>query len=166
MKIKHVFLLTIFFVLSCSKSNNDSIPIQAQTSKNYLTMKINGVTWVADREIFGAFHPKGYDKAIMISGAKGPKDKNEQLFNINLYKKDGVGTYTIIDGNADNNVAQLLNLTPENFQAGSITGFNMTVNITKASGTPDEVEATFEGTLNGIDGSTVTITEGKFYFHE
>lgn len=129
-------------------------------------MKINGVEWRADHKIFGAFHPKGYDDAIIIGGSKGPENKDEQIFSLNLYKNPGIGTYDIIDGAPNYNAAQFLNYSPANFQAGSITGFVMKVNITKASQTPSEVEATFEGTLNGIDGSVLTITEGKFYYHE
>ena len=133
---------------------------------NYLSMKINGVEWKADHNIFGAFHPKGYNKVIMISGSKGPKDKNEQPFNLNIYNTDGPGVYQFKDGNPDLSVAQLANMSPENYLYGSMLGFNMKVNVTKASSNPDEIEASFEGELSGNAGIVLKITEGKFYFHE
>ncbi len=166
LRLLSVALITLLLI-SCSKSDEAKTVLPNSTSgKNYLTMKINGVEWKADNKIFGAFHPKGYDDAIIISGSKGPENKDEQIFSINLYKNPGIGTYDITDGAPNYNAAQFLNYSASNFQAGANTGFTMKVNITKASQTPSEVEATFEGTLNGIDGSVLTITEGKFYYHE
>lgn len=160
-------------ILACGskpqQENNNSTPATTESSPvagNSLTMKINGVEWKADNSIFGAFHPKGYNKAIIISGSKGPKNKDEQPFNINLYNVDGPGTYQIQTGNADLNVAQLANLSPQNYLYGSMMGFNLKVVITKASTGPDEIEATFEGELTGNAGDVLKITEGKFYYHE
>ena len=133
---------------------------------NRLSMKINGVEWKADNEIFGAFHPKGYNKAIILAGSKGPKNKDEQPFNINLYNVNGPGTYQIQTGNPDLNVAQLANLSPQNYLYGSMMGFNLKVVITKASTGPDEIEATFEGEMTGNAGDVLKITEGSFYYHE
>ena len=133
---------------------------------NYLSMKINGVEWKADHNISGAFHPKGYNKLIMIAGSKGPKDKNEQPFNINIYNTAGPGIFQFQDGNPDLSVAQLANVSPENYIYGSMMGFTMKVNVTRASSAPDVVEATFEGELKGNAGDILKITEGKFYYHE
>ena len=133
---------------------------------NRLSMKINGVEWKADNEIFGAFHPKGYNKAIIIAGSKGPKNKDEQPFNINLYNVNGPGTYQIQTRNPDLNVAQLANLSPQNYLYGSMMGFNLKVVITKASTGPDEIEATFEGEMTGNAGDVLKFTEGSFYYHE
>ena len=175
MNHRFFFLSALFSVLiiACSSKNDpDKVgTAQAQTStndagENHLSMKINGVEWKADNNIFGAFHPKGYDKAIMIAGSKGPKNKNEQPFNINLYNADGPGVFQIREGNPDLNVAQLANMSPENYMYGSLMGFNMKVTVTKASTNPDVIEATFEGDLNGNAGDVLKITEGKFYYHE
>ena len=135
-------------------------------AENALSMKINGVEWKADHSIFGAFHPKGYNKVVMISGSKGPKNKDEQPFNINIYNVDGTGIFQFQDGNPDFSVAQLANVSPENYMYGSMMGFTMKVNLTKASTFPDVVEATFEGELKGNAGDVLKITEGKFYYHE
>lgn len=160
-------------ILACGskpqQENSASTPAtitEPSAGGNRLNMKINGVEWKADNEIFGAFHPKGYNKAIIIAGSKGPKNKDEQPFNINLYNVDGPGTYQIQTGNPDLNVAQLANLTPQNYLYGSMMGFNLKVVITKASTGPDEIEATFEGEMTGNAGDVLKITEGSFYFHE
>jgi hypothetical protein len=156
------FLLAILLaVYGCGNSQKPTdISLKTESSikgKNYLSMKINGKDWIADNDIFGAFHPKGYYKAIIIAGSKGKKDKNEQTFNINLYNTNG---------NNDLNVAQLGNLSADNYLCGSMMGFEMKVNVTKASSIPDIVEATFEGKMTCPSGETLIITEGTFYYHE
>ncbi|MGF2411454.1 MAG: hypothetical protein ACQUYJ_03965, partial [Ferruginibacter sp.] len=133
---------------------------------NYLSMKINGKEWKADSEIFGAFHPQGYSKAILIAGSKGANNKTEQSFNINLYNTNGPAVFEIENGNTDNNVVQLAGLSEEHFMYGSMMGFNMKINITQASKNPTIIEATFTGELMGNASDKLLITEGKFYYHE
>ncbi len=173
----HLLAILLFALIStASMCGNDSGQSDEQTAAaatigkpvtaNYLSMKINGVEWKADNEIWGAFHPKGYNKVIIISGLKGKKGDNEQAFNINIYNTDGPGNFIFKDGNPDLSVAQMLNWSPEKFMYGNVMGFNMKVSVTKASAMPDEIEATFQGELNGNMGDVMKITEGKFYFHE
>ena len=166
-------VLAVFFFASCGNNTTNGIEKETANKKtekpavgNYLSMKINGKEWKADNEIFGAFHPEGYNKAIMLSGSKGPKDKNEQAFNINLYNTNGPGVFTIHDKNADNSVIQIANLSEQNYLYGSMMGFNVKINITKASKTPTIIEATFEGELTGNANDKLIITDGKFYYHD
>jgi hypothetical protein len=165
-----ILLLQILACGSKPQQDNSNGPsataTETTTAGNMLSMKINGVEWKADNEIFGAFHPKGYNKAIIISGSKGPKNKDEQPFNINLYNVDGPGTYQVQTGNPDLNVAQLANLSEQNYLYGNVLGFNLKVVVTKASTGPDVIEATFEGEMSGNAGDVLKITEGKFYYHE
>lgn len=148
------------------KAANSAIVNHKTAAENYLTMKINGVEWVADHDIFGAFHPKGYNKVIMIAGSKGPKNKDEQAFNINIYNTDGPGTFSFQDGNPDLSVAQMGNWSTETFLCGSMMGHNMRVKVTTASTKPDVIEATFEGELTCNTGEVFKVTDGKFYYHE
>jgi hypothetical protein len=127
---------------------------------------VNGVSWEADHEITAIFHPKGYNNAILIYGNKGPKDKSEQTFNLNLYNANGAGTYDIVGGNKDNSEVQLANLSTEHYLYGNVLGFSFRAQITKAGNNPTEVQASFEGVLIGNSGDSVKITEGKFYYHE
>lgn len=162
-------LFSALFVLSCSSKSESGTSggiKESGAGQNHLSMKINGVYWVADHDVFGAFHPKGYNNAIIIAGSKGPKDSNEQAFNINLYNAGGAGTYHLVTGNPDLHVAQISNWSTENFLCGSSMGFDLRVLVTSASTQPDLVEATFEGKLICNTGEELQVTEGKFYYHE
>ncbi len=172
-RISISFAIFTLLILSCSSKNESAATGEttdqastASTKENYLSLKINGVEWVADHDVFGAFHPKGYNKVIIIAGGKGAKDKDEQTFNINIYNTEGPGTFNFKDGNTDLSVAQLANWTPESFLCGSMMGHNMRVKVTTASTKPDVVEATFEGELTCNTGEVLKITDGKFYYHE
>lgn len=157
-------LLISQLITSCNSSTASSPVNSKEITGNYLSMKINGVVWEADSEIFGAFHPKGYDNVIMMGGSFGPKNKDEQPFNINLYNTPGPGDYHIKDGNKDYSVAQLANLSTDNYLYGSVLGFDIKVKLIKASANPTVIEATFEGTLNGNASDVLKITDGKFRY--
>jgi len=171
MNLKFVFFIIVTLIACSNQKDKSAISSDNAVStltagKNYLTMKINGVDWTADNDIFGAFHPKGYNNAIIIAGSKGKKDKNEQTFNINLYNTNGPGTFNFIYGNKDLNVVQLGNLSADNYLCGSMMGFDMKVVVTKASTGPDIIEASFEGKMTCSSGEVLNITNGKFYYHE
>ncbi|MCC6726793.1 MAG: hypothetical protein IT258_19985 [Saprospiraceae bacterium] len=175
MNNRFLFFTGLFtlLILSCSSKNEPTATgetaVQASAGsakENHLSLKINGVEWVADHDVFGAFHPKGYNKAIIIAGGKGAKDKDEQTFNINIYNTEGPGTYNFKDGNTDLSVAQLANWKPESFLCGSMMGHNMKVKVITASTKPDVIEATFEGELTCNSGEVLKVTDGKFYYHE
>jgi hypothetical protein len=77
-----------------------------------------------------------------------------------------VGEYLIETGNKDLSVVQLGNLSETNYLYGSMMGFRMRVNISKASQSPVELEASFEGEMTGNAGDTLKVADGKFYYHE
>ncbi len=156
--------LSLPLLSSCDSKSAPEAGSKKSEGKNVLRFKMNGTAWSADSSFLGIFHPPGYNKAILIGGSKGPKDKDEQVFNLNLYNADGPGTYHIRSGNTDLSVVQLANLSPENFLYGSTLGFDLKVVVTKASATG--IEATFEGTLSGNASDVLTITEGTFSYHE
>lgn len=159
-------LLLLIFTACGSKKSNDA---PEKTNKtNYLTMKINGKVWTADNGIFGAFHPNGYNNAIIISGNLG-QGATQQSFTINMYNTTGPATYAFANmpTGVDRNVAQLGGVSAQNYLYGGLPGiYNITVTVSKATKTPSLVEATFEGTLTGVKGDVLTITEGKFYYQE
>ncbi len=145
--------------------DNNATPTQSGKS-SHLRMKINGKTWEADHELTGFVFPEGYNKAILIGGTKGPKDKYEQTFNLNLFNCNGVGEYMIETGNKDQSVVQVGNLSDEHYLYGNVLGFRMKVIISKASQSPVELEASFDGELTGNAGDILKVTDGKFYYHE
>lgn len=157
-----LFIAILLFV-SCSKGKSDD---QKGVGANYLSMKVNGAEWVADSEIFGAFHPQGYNKAILITGSKGPNNVDEQAFSLHIYNTSGPGTYKFNYTNTDFSVMQLGNYTPKDFLIGGSFEFEADVIVTKASKNPDIIEATFSGTLKSNRSEVFYITEGKFYYHE
>lgn len=142
------------------------VAAEPAADRNRLGMKLNGVEWQADNDLFGAFHPPGYNKALLIGGSMGRKDKDEQVFTLNLFNVAGPGTYHIKTGNTDLSVAQLANLSPENFLYGSMMGFDLTVTVTTASQDPTVIESTFEGTMTGNAGDTLKVTEGRFSYRD
>lgn len=162
------FIFSMTGIVACGPESGGPVPATTRNAAeaNHLSMKLDGREWVADSSFLGMFHPKGFNKALLIGASKGPKNKDEQLFTLNLFNIEGPGTYHIKTGNADMSVAQLANLTPEKFMYGSLMGFDLTVNVTKATNDPAVIEATFEGTLTGNAGDTLKVTAGRFYYRE
>ena len=138
----------------------------AAAAADQLSMRVDGVEWRADHDVFGAFHPPGYERALIIAGARGRKDAHEQMMNINLFGIEGPGRYAIATGDAAGSVAQLANYTPERFIAGSMMGYDLIVDVTVAQADPPRVEATFSGTLTGNDGVVMKIEDGRFVYRE
>jgi hypothetical protein len=168
--------MTISLLLSCksrsSETSNDEV-LQTSSHENSLSMKINGVDWIADNDIFGSYHfsEELGPKMISIAGAKG-SGASQQAFNINLYNTDKEGKYEVNILNnskavANQNVAQLGNLSEQNYLCGgTLQGSQFTINITKVSKEPQIIEATFSGKMQCVEGNILNITDGKFYYHE
>ena len=162
-----IYISSVLFFSCCKKETTEA------KDKNQLQFEIDGVLWEADGEIFGSYH---FSEAlgpqlINIAGEKG-SGSEQQAFNINLYNTDKEGTYTVNIPNgstvsANQNVAQLGNLTPTNYLCGGMQqGNQMTINIIKVSKDPQIVEASFSGKMQCVEGNIIDITEGKFYYHE
>ncbi len=169
--------ITLWSALACNQSQKSTETVQVRTElsgdKNYLSMKIDGVEWSADHNIFGSFH---FNESlgpglINIAGVKGDPP-NDQAFNINLYNTTGSGSYVVdIPQGAQpkmyENVCQLTQLTPSNYLCGGLQQQGqMNINIKKYSKEPQMIEATFNGTISCVEGNKIAITEGKFYYNE
>jgi hypothetical protein len=166
-----LFALITIIIVSCSSCSKEK---NATTGKNYLSFKIDDVLWQSEsNEVFGSYHFSEAlgPKLINIAGAKG-SGAAQQVFNINLFNTDKEGTYTVNIPNGstagiNQNVAQFANLTVANYLCGgTLQGSQFTINITKVSKEPQIVEATFSGTMQCVEGNTISITEGKFSYHE
>ncbi len=162
--------VVICCLFACSQPGAD--PAEGN-NKNYLSMKIDGKEWSADFDVSGSYHvTEALGPGILsISGQKG-KGSTQQDFVINLYRTDGPGTYliNIADGStqaAYQNAAQFANLTPSNYLCGgALQGSQLKVVVTKASKSTQELEGTFSGTMQCVEGNKIAITEGKFYYRE
>ncbi|MBX7225721.1 MAG: hypothetical protein K1X55_06830 [Chitinophagales bacterium] len=167
-KMTMLLSITALLLFSCCKKDENG-----GSEENYLSFNIDGVLWEADTDIFGSYHfsEEIGPKLINIAGSKG-EGSAQQAFNINLYNTDKEGSYTVnipdnTSAGANQNVAQLGNLTPTNYLCGGLMqGSQFTVNITKVSKDPQIVEATFSGKMQCVEGNTITITDGKFSYHE
>ena len=169
--MRHVLWMLLPLLAACqseSTSSAVSVAVAAPTaaSVNHLRMRVDGVQWEADHDIFGAVHPKGYEKAVLVAGSFGPKDGSEQAFSLNLCGIDAAGPYPVTTGNPQLNVAQLANLTPERFLSGGPMGFDMTVEIVEMRAAPTRLMVRFAGSLMGNDSHSVSITDGEFSYSE
>ena len=139
----------------------------ATPAGNLLRMRIDGKDWIADHEIFGAVHPTGYDRSILMAGSLGPKDANEQAFNVILNGVDGPGTFRAKTGDAARHVAQIANLSQARYLAGGLMlEHDVTFEVTRMQASPVAIEARFSGTLTANDGAVLRIEDGEFSYRE
>ncbi len=136
---------------------------------NQLRMTIDGKSWQADREFFGAVHPPGMDRAVLMAASLGPKDKHEQAFNLNLFGVTGPGRYTA-SGNTlslkgiSSSQIQLANLSEQRYLVGGPFGYTVDVELLQASG--GTIEARFEGRMTASDGQELRVSDGYFFYRE
>lgn len=140
-----------------------------QTQGNQLRLTLDGQPWLADREFFGAFHPPGMDRAVLMAASLGPKDRHEQAFNLNLFGVTGPGRYTAsgntlsLKGLASSQI-QLANLSEQRYLVGGPFGYTVDVELLQAgSGT---IEARFQGRMTASDGQELRVSDGYFFFRE
>lgn len=136
--------------------------VAAAPVANVLRMRVDGVPWAADHDVFGAFHPPGYDRFLIVAGSAGPKDAHEQAFNLNLSGIDAPGRYRVRSGNAEGHAAQFANYSAERFLAGGPFGFDVEVDVIAAS--QERIEVRFTGTLTANDGTRLTLSDGYFHY--
>jgi hypothetical protein len=149
-----------------SPSVNPPAVVTSSARKNVIVLRIGGRVWRADRAIEAIVQPPGFDRMLMVSGAFGTKDRDEQTFNLNLHGVDGPGRYAIGGGGATDSVIQLANLDEARYLAGGVFGADVVVDISVFRRAPIAVEGTFRGTLNAGDGTTLRIEDGHFAYYE
>lgn len=169
--LRRLAMWSSLLLVACSEPPAAAITAAAPATvttatANQLSMRVDGVEWIADHDLFGAFHPPGYTRALLIAGGRGAKDASEQTMNINLFGIDGPGRYAIRGGDPNGSVAQLANYTQERFLAGSMMGYDLVVDVSVAQADPTHIEATFSGTLTGNDSVTMKIEDGRFVYRE
>lgn len=144
-------------------------PAAPKTAGNQLRLKLDGQPWQADREFFGAYHPPGMDRAVLMAASLGPKDKNEQAFNLNLTGVSGPGRY-VASGNTlslkgvTSSAIQLANLSEQRYLIGGPLGYEIDIELLQAG--TGVIEARFSGTMNANDGSTLKVSDGYFFWRE
>lgn len=129
-------------------------------SGQQIRMKVDGVEWSADREIFCTVAPPALGGVLIVSGSRGPKDANEQTFNLNLSGVEGPGTLKLAGGGSTTHAIQLANLDAERYLNGGAMGFDVTVEVVSLVRDPAQVELRFAGTLNSSAGKPLRIEDG------
>jgi hypothetical protein len=137
---------------------SEAPPVAAEA--NVVRLRVDGVEWSADRDIFCAVNPPGLARGVIIAGSRGPKDANEQTFNLNLSGVDGPGTLRLESSASVTHAIQLANLDATRFLNGGAMGFDVTVDLIAVSANPTRVEARFSGTLGSSAGTPLRIDDG------
>lgn len=142
-----------------------SVDVAAQG--NQLRMKIDGVDWVADNEIWGAVDALGAGGTVLISGNRG-FGAAQQAFNLNLDGVDGAGSYRVAAlGTPDHGMAQIGNLSEQRYLiGGAMFDHELQVELIRVQATPALIEARFHGTMKANDDSVVRIEDGLFRYAE
>lgn len=143
-------------------------PLSPRTA-NQLRLTLDGQVWQADREFFGAWHPPGMERAVLMAGSLGPKDSREQAFNLNLFGVSGPGRYvangsTLSPGGLRSSTIQLANLSEQRYLIGGPFGYDVEIDLLQAGA--GIIEARFHGRVNASDGTVLTLTDGYFLYRE
>lgn len=133
---------------------------------NAISLRIDGREWRADRAIEAMVHPPGFDRMLMVSGSFGPKDRDEQTFNLNLAGVEAPGRYAIKGGSVAGSAIQLANLGAERYLIGGALGADVVVEVTALRRAPVVVEGTFSGTMTANDGKALRVEDGRFSYRE
>lgn len=163
-----------WMLISCNNEGDQSkAPAEnnpASGKGNYMTMKIDGKEWKADNV------EAGYMGDVLAIGGKKGNGSTQQELTISLSNATGAKTYTISNANStadgskrqtSQDVAQLANLTVTNYLCGGLMqGNQLTIVIRRASKSEQEVEGSFSGTMQCVEGNLIRITDGKFYYHQ
>jgi hypothetical protein len=139
---------------------NPPVAAPPTSGGQFIRMKVDGVEWAADREIFCANAPAGMDPMLIVSGSFGPKDADEQAFNLNLSNVEGPGTLHLVGGGSLTHAIQLANLDQSRYLNGGVMGFDVNVEIIEFTRDPTSVELRFDGTLNSSAGAPLRIEGG------
>jgi hypothetical protein len=143
---------------SASPPRSEASP--AAVEGDVVRLRVDGVAWSADRDIFCAVNPPGLDRGVIVSASRGPKDANEQTFNLNLSGIEGPGTLRLESSTSLTHTIQLANLDGARFLNGGAMGFDVTVELLAVSANPTHVEARFSGTLGSSAGTPLRIDDG------
>jgi hypothetical protein len=138
-----------------------SVPAAAaEEAANLIRMRVDGVEWSADRDIFCTVAPPALGDVLIVSGSRGPKDASEQAFNLNLTGVAGPGTIKLAGGGSTTHAIQLANLDAQRYLNGGAMGFDVTVEVVSLARDPARVELRFAGTLNSSAGKPLRIEDG------
>jgi hypothetical protein len=154
---KSIFILLLFALLSCSKSDDTGTDTKSGTS--YISMKINGVAWKGEVNFFSALN-----SGVYFGGAKIDNNTKTQsiafafetisLSGTNSIVKTSKGGITYVDQN-----------TGVSWAAGESSNGTGTLTVTKSKVITalTHVTATFTISTKDSNGNAVSVTDGVIY---
>lgn len=153
MKTISVLVFSAVLLSACKKENEER--------KLTLEMKINGVLWVAEKNIAGLYNTN--TNGINITGQKG-----DELISVFKDNVTGEGSYTIPSGNINALISKSGSILPYTASSskpsshGSVTILSQT---STAVSYIKDIEAEFSGVLyDPFNMDSVVITEGKLRY--
>ena len=138
----------------------------AATSQNQLSMQIDGVEWGFDKELMGGINPISDKPEILISGSRGANDASEQTFAVIIHGANAPGAYRVKSGDGSQSNFQISGISEQEFLAGNMMPFDLSVIVTEVGVNPMRLRATFEGSIDTNTGNTLRISRGIINYQE
>ena len=138
--------------------------VQAQT--NQLHMLIDGVEWRFENGLMGGINPISDKPEMLISGSRGANDSSEQTFTVIIRGADVPGTYQVKSGDSSQSAFQISGLSEQEFLAGNMMPFDLTVVVSEVGAKPMRMSARFAGSIETNTGRTLQISKGVFHYQE
>ena len=134
--------------------------------ENQLSMHIDGVQWRFDSALMGGINPISDKPEILISGSRGPNDASEQTFTVIIPGASKPGRYRVKSGDANQSNFQISTISAQEFLAGNMMPFDLTVIVTEVGKRPMRLRASFEGSIDTNTGRTLRISRGTINYQE
>jgi hypothetical protein len=138
----------------------------AQTQTNQLYMLIDGKEWRFENELMGGINPISDKPEMLMSGSRGANDGSEQTFTVMIRGADVPGTYRVKSGDSSQSVFQISGLSEQEFLAGNMMPFDLTVIVSEVGAKPMRMSARFAGSIETNTGRTLQISNGVFLYQE
>lgn len=154
-----LFLRSFVLMLSlacCGSDGDDTDGATPGTAT--LSMKVNGVTWQATKNVSAAVafvSAAGNEDGVIIAG----RDANNKLFQLTTAREiGGTGTYTVPSSTGG---GVMFEYNGKTYIQATLT---VIIQEIKTAGTSKKVNGTFQGTLKNLHNhsETLAITEGVF----
>ncbi len=157
---KLTYLLLMIAAVSftaCSNNDDDNNDGDGNTGEEYLTAKVDGVSWEAAQTPAVIVSATNQNGILIVHGGKN----DGQTIRINIFNYNGVGSYTSGDNITNTNSMSYSTLSPVASWTSTFDIGTGTLQVTSDDGTTIEGTFSFEG-FNAEDGTTKSITNGNF----
>jgi hypothetical protein len=167
-------MLSLLTLVGCEPQNNSAAGAEpesagrpvAQAQPNQLHMLIDGEQWRFENELMGGINPISDQPEMLISGSRGANDASEQTFTVIIRGANVPGTYRVKSGDSSQSAFQISGLSEQEFLAGNMMPFDLTVIVSEVGAKPMRMSARFAGSIETNTGRTLQISKGVFHYQE